>query len=368
MALDNLQQWFHYGRDNVLRTDFALYYAFARIGLTAGWDRLYDLEAQRQVYESMGPLWWFALPYTPPMAWLVAPFTMLPLSAAYWTWAALLAGALLFTWWLAAPADPLVRLLCLAAALSPYATLLGLAMGQVIVFQLLAVALCAWLLRCKRPLVAGLALVPIALHPQGYLLVPPALFLAGHRRAALVWTAGAAVLAGLSIAALGLSGTEAYLGRLWAAERSPLEFAVAYPVTMPLLVEPHHRLRLAAQAGLVLIVALAAWRHRRGPAELPLAIGLLGSVLLSSFLHLDDLMVLIVAAWLVLRTRTEALTVVPIAAIWLTSLFLTHTGTETFGPYFVLAELGWLASLALLPLNAVAEGTHLASPGRLSPS
>src|SRR4030088_955873 len=55
MALDNLLAWHAYGQNFPLRTDFALYYVFARIGLTHGWSHLYDLAAQRQVYDSLGP-------------------------------------------------------------------------------------------------------------------------------------------------------------------------------------------------------------------------------------------------------------------------------------------------------------------------
>jgi hypothetical protein len=92
--------WFDYGSHGVMRTDPALYYAFSRIGLTQGWTSLYDLTAQRRVYATMPGLWWFPLPYTPPMAWLTVPLTVLPLQTAYWVWTSMIAAAFVATWWL----------------------------------------------------------------------------------------------------------------------------------------------------------------------------------------------------------------------------------------------------------------------------
>jgi hypothetical protein len=64
LANNTLLAWFDYGSHGVMRTDFALYYAFSRIGLTQGWTSLYDLAAQRRLYATMPGRWWFALPYT----------------------------------------------------------------------------------------------------------------------------------------------------------------------------------------------------------------------------------------------------------------------------------------------------------------
>src|SRR5262249_1065542 len=77
-AWQNLTAWLAYGRTQVFRTDFALYYVFSRIGLNYGWNRLYDLNAQKHVYDAVGPIWWFPLPYTPPMACLTPPLPPLP--------------------------------------------------------------------------------------------------------------------------------------------------------------------------------------------------------------------------------------------------------------------------------------------------
>ena len=58
-ALPTFRAWVSLRRPALLRLDYALYYASSRLGLTAGWHRLYDLDAQREVFRSISPdLWW----------------------------------------------------------------------------------------------------------------------------------------------------------------------------------------------------------------------------------------------------------------------------------------------------------------------
>jgi hypothetical protein len=63
LASNTMLAWLDYVSHGVMCTDFALYYAFSRIGLTQGWTSLYDLAAQRRLYATMPGLWWFPLPY-----------------------------------------------------------------------------------------------------------------------------------------------------------------------------------------------------------------------------------------------------------------------------------------------------------------
>jgi hypothetical protein len=364
LAVANLRSWYAYGRDLPLRTDFALYYVFARIGLTHGWSRLYDLAAQADVYRSLGHIWWFPLPYTPPMAWITAPFTALPLQTAYWVWAGLMALAFLIAWWLAAPAGWLARALCLSAALAPYPTLLGMELGQFIPVQLLAVAACCRLLERDRPVAAGLALGPIAVHPQAFWLVPVGLLVAGRWKTVCAWAVVAGMLGAASVATLGIHGTQAYFGRIALANSHPVEFFVARSIDLPAVIAAHHLpplVQLLAQAAIAGLVVAAAWRHGRVEPHLALAAGLIGSVLVTSFIHLDDLMVLLPAAWLSLRrTRHPALVAVILAAL-VVALRLGYGAGTRVGEIMLLVELTWLATIALIPVRVpdeVAEGAR----------
>jgi len=348
LAGSNLLHWLDYGQHHLGHTDFALYYAFSRIGLLHGWSSLYDLNAQRDVYRSMPGTWWFPLPYTPLMGWLTAPFTALPLSAAYWIWSGGLVAAFLTCWWLAAPSDPMVRAICLTAGLSPYLSLLGLELGQVVVFQLLAVGAAVWFLTNNRPVLAGVSLVLLDVHPQGFFLVPLALLLFGARRTVLTWAAASAVLAAVAAASLGMHGVEQYLQRLVLAARSPLEFYVSFPVDLPLMI--HNRwLRIAVMAILAGFALFGAWKHRNNRIEVAVAAGLIGSVLVTPFVHLDDLMVLFLAGWLTLRCR------LPSAYSWLlvaglvVAVSLDFKRLQHYGWLLVVFEMVWLVSIAALP-------------------
>jgi len=360
LARNTLLAWFDYGSHGVMRTDFALYYAFSRIGLTQGWASLYDLAAQRRVYTTMPGLWWFPLPYTPPMAWLTAPLTVLPLQTAYWVWTSMIAAAFVASWWLTSPQSPLLRALCLTAALAPYLTLLGVELGQFIVFELAGVALALWFLKRGWPAAAGLSLLLIDIHPQGFLLVPIALLMAAPRRALMSWLGGSAVLVAAAVVSLHFKGSEQYIGRLLWAERSPLDFAVAFSVDLPLMF--HGRLlRLAVETLVAAVAAVAIWRHRRTSTELAFASALIGSTLVTSFIHLDDLMVLLLAAWICLKAQPAWILRPVVAAGAAIAILLDFDHVGPYGIYMVLFEVTWLIVLALLPQPAIERSTERAT-------
>ena len=361
LARNTLLAWFDYGSHGVMRTDFALYYAFSRIGLTQGWASLYDLAAQRRVYATMPGLWWFPLPYTPPMAWLTAPLTLLPLQTAYWVWTSAVAVAFLVAWWLTSPSSALLRALCLTAALAPYLTLLGLELGQFIVFELAGVALALWFVKRSWPVAAGLSLLVIDIHPQGFVLVPIALLIAAPRRAFLSWLCGSVILVAAAVASLHVNGTEQYIGRLIWAERSPLEFAVSFPVDLPLMF--HGRLlRLAVEALVAGVAVVAIWRRRRTSTELAFASALVGSILVTSFIHLDDLMALLLAAWICVRVQPGWILRPLVAAGAVIAILLDYDHVVSYGIYMVIFEVTWLTVLALLPQPAVKASAMPATP------
>jgi hypothetical protein len=370
LATSNLLRWLDYGRHHLGHTDFALYYAFSRIGLLHGWSSLYDLAAQRHAYQSMPGTWWFPLPYTPMMAALTAPFTALPLSPAYWIWSGGLAAAFIACWWLATPSGPLLRALCLTGGLSPYLSLLGLELGQIVVVQLLAVAAAWCLLGNDRPVLAGISLVLLDLHPQGFFLMPLALLLYGARRTVLAWAAASGFLAAVAALALGVHGLEQYAHRLMLAERSPLEFYVSLPIDLPLMI--HHRwLRLAVMAMLSGLALFVAWKERGKRIEIAVAASLIGSILVTSFIHLDDLMVLLVAGWLTLRCRLPSAYAWLLAGGLVLAIALDGERVKDYGRLLIAFEIVWLvslAALAVLPGLSRGEAARPKAPALLDAS
>ncbi|HEX3508817.1 MAG TPA: glycosyltransferase family 87 protein, partial [Candidatus Dormibacteraeota bacterium] len=158
-AVFDVYQWAQaYASDN-FHNDLTFYYAAAQVGLSHGWQSIYDLRLQQEALDALGSriqiaeLARYISP--PPVAWLAVPLTLLPFRAAYFVWSALLLGALGWTWYLAAPGSGRVRLIHLAAAIGWLPVIYGLQLGQPGIFVALGVAGCYALLRGDRPFWAG---------------------------------------------------------------------------------------------------------------------------------------------------------------------------------------------------------------------
>ncbi len=305
LALRNLAGVVHFALNRALEGDFAVYYIFARVGLHHGWGSLYDYAAMRREWLALGSAFLYPPLYPPTLAWFVAPFAALPFAMGYALWNVLLAASLLVTWWLTAPpSSRLVRLGHLAFALALPSVAFGLLLGQVVIVVAAAVSISWWLLRRNRPFAAGLVLCLIALKPQLALLVPVALLVAGKSRAFLGWAAGSLAMLGAALATIGVGGLQMYVVLL-AGSGHYLGAMMVYPqLTLPGLVGSGFAAPVTQ--GLVIAIILGlVWRRRGSGLEFPFAAGLCASLLIASFLHPQDVAVLLPAAWLWLRTAPK---------------------------------------------------------------
>ncbi len=302
LALRNVVGVLHFALNRAFEGDFAVYYIFARVGINHGWASLYDYAAMRQEWLALGSAFLYPPLYPPTLAWFVAPFAALPFALGYALWNVLLAASLLVTWWLTVPpSSRLIRLGHLAFAVALPSVAFGLLLGQVVIVVAATVSMSWWLLRHNRPLAAGLVLSLIAIKPQLALLLPAALLVAGQSRAFLGWAAGSLVMLGVALATIGVGGVETY-AVLLAGSAHYLGAMMVYPqLTLPGL------LGSSAGAALVqgLVIALTLgliWRRRGSGLEFPFAAGVCASLLIASFLHAQDVGILLPAGWLWLRT------------------------------------------------------------------
>lgn len=338
LALRNLVGVLHFALNRALEGDFAVYYIFSRVGIDYGWGSLYDYAAMRHEWLALGSAFLYPPLYPPPLAWFVAPFAALPFPIGYALWNVLLVASLLVTWWLTVPmSSRLVRLGHLAFAVALPSVALGLLLGQVVIVVAAAVSISWWLLRGNRPLLAGLVLSLIALKPQLALMVPVALLVAGQRRAFLGWAAGSLIMLATALATIGFGGLQMYAMLLAGSAHYRAAMMVYPQLTLPGFLGGG--LAAALAQGLVIAVTLVlVWRRRQWGVEFPFAAGLCASLLIASFLHPQDVAVLLPAGWLWLRTAPRGVERV----LGLTG-FVAAIGLTTPLP-LVLVLAGWLVS------------------------
>ena len=284
--------------------DFRLAYAAATVGIESGYNHLYDLSAQKAAIESLGP-GFNPQPFIspPPLAWLVTPLLVFPFPAALVIWTFLLLAALFWTWYLLAPPGRLTRAAHLALLLGLFPVAFGVMVGQPGALVAAVVATSWWLMRRDRQVLAGLVLSLIVLKPQLALLVPVCLLVARRAKTFAAWLAASALIGLVALAMLGSGGVARYLEVLAQTQSSAWDITRRYSISGPLGLG----LLLSATEMVVVIVSLAvAFRHRHGGPEVPMAAGIVGSLLFTPYLGFQDFLMLVVAAWLLLRTPLSA--------------------------------------------------------------
>ncbi len=344
--------------------DFSNYYAGARIGMEHGWNRIYDLGLQQQVFYQLHPAadvfdWrrYFVSP--PPVAWLVAPLAPLPLVPAFWIFAGLSAAAFGAAGWLAVPGRGIGRVALFLTAACTFPVLIAIQTGQVVPLIAAATVLAWWLARRGREVLAGLVLVALVLKPQVAIVVPVALLVAGRRRLFLAWLVGAALLTAAALASLGGQGLEQLRAELSLEQGQGANLAWTLaglfgsgPVTLGLEL---------ACGGAALVIA---YRLRGRGLDLVVVAGILGTLLTAPYHNPSDFAILAPAAWLYLRST------VPLWQwAWLAVGLLATYLAAGFGPALLLVfTLGWLVLLAVEAGRGRQTASDPSRGGRIEPA
>ena len=287
-------QWARTLHYKLAQPDFYVYYLAARLGRAHGWASIYDPAVfLPPVTAAVGK----PLPYLnpPELAWLVTPLSYLPYVPAGWIWTVLLAASFILVVLLVGPGRGASRLLHAVAAGALLPVFVGVLFGQVSLLVVAAVALAWWLLSRGRPWLAGIALAALMLKPQIAFLVPFAILLGGYWRMFLAWLG---VTAPVAIATLLGTGTGVFQQIFKSMQ---LIRSVPGPIQSSLWRQLPPAAAIVAVGVVLGISALILWRSRgRGPT-LPIAVGLLASVLVSPYINFYDLSAMVLAAWLILR-------------------------------------------------------------------
>jgi Glycosyltransferase family 87 len=279
--------------------DFRLQLVAARIGIMHGWSHIYDIDLQKAASAGIGPIDSMHLFINPPpSAWIVAPFASLPLSTGYLIWTLIGLAAFIGAALLVCPGPRLVRVTLLLAGLAVWPVHYQFWLGQWVAVTVALLALTWWLLERNRWLLAGVVLaLAFCAKPQDALLLPVALFVSGRWKPVAVFAVAGAVLAILSAASLGPAGITAWLKDVAIVRADPFTAPVTYSYIFG-----RGSLATAIEIALGLAALGLAW-YRRDRLDIVFALGLVGSTASASYLHEDDIGILVLAAWIILRVR-----------------------------------------------------------------
>ena len=283
--------------------DFRVWQVASRIGLNHGWSHIYDLDLEKQASAGLGPvgslidsMHLYLSP--PPAAWIIVPLAWLPIPTAYVAWTLINLCAFIAACWLVCPGSRLVRITVLLISLATWPVHYQFWQGQWVVADLALLAVAWWLLDRDRWALAGIVLAfPFFFKPQDAFLIPLALLVSGRWRPVAVFALTGAGLAVMSALSLGPAGIAAWLNDLGMARADPHTGPMTYAFIFG-------RSPLATGVEVVLgLGALALAWYRRDRLDLVFALGLVGTTASATYLHEDDIAILVLAAWIVLRTQ-----------------------------------------------------------------
>jgi hypothetical protein len=289
----------------ILDNDLTLVYIGARIGLLHGWNHIYSLDLQHQLFSQLRPGAAFndgeRFLSPPPVAWLMVPLTVLGAAGAVYVWLAALLVALVSAWWIATPGAGPTRVLWLIFALAWYPVQYSISLVQPDVIVLLAAVACWKLAEKNRPYLAGVVLGVSVLKPQLVLALPLVLLVAGRWRIAGAWAVTMAILAVVSLIVIGQQGLTDYRSLLAEAQH-----VTNNRYFTPAFIFGAGALSYVAQ-GIVLVIGSAGAYMNRGSSLARLfALGLVTTALSSTYWHLQDYSMLLGAAWLFWRDPAPA--------------------------------------------------------------
>lgn len=341
-------------RNDPISVDFNTYVAAANVGLENGWSHIYDQGLVALEQQSITPDSRVQPFFSPPtVAFLVAPLASLPPNTAYAVWAFFLFAALALAMAVCGVSRGVGRWVAVVGALGPWWVMHAINVGQVVPLVAAGLVVGWRLLRDRRDVLAGIALGAMLLKPNLAMLVPLALLFAMRYRALAAWVATSAVVGLIAILVLGPHGVASYLGQLrgpWPAGADNVTLHGALDATGV----------FAATLRILIVAGVMGGAYLlRGSPGLVIPLAIVGSLLVSPYLHGSDLCVLAAAGWMIWEERPTLAWRGLLAAAWvLASPFLYLHGDSphlTQWPWLEIAMFAALVLAALGPLTAWAD-------------
>ena len=348
-------------RHDPISVDFNTYMAAAQIGLHDGWSHIYDqglVAIQQQLLAPGSRRQPFISP--PTVAFTVAPLAVFPHPVAYVIWAVLTFGAFAAAMALAGISTGLSRWVAVVGALAPWWIMHSVNVGQVVPLVAAGLVVGWRLLRDRREVLAGIAFGAILLKPNTAMLVPLALLFATRYRALAAWGATAALVLLMTAAVLGPSGVMSYVNQMlgpWPGGADNVTLRGALDAT---------GVFAAVLRTLIVVAVMGASYRIRGSPGMVVPLAIVGSLLVSPYLHGSDLCLLAAAGWMIWEAQPKIAWRTLLAIAWvLASPFLYLRGES---PH--LTQWPWLeiALFLALLLSAIGPLTAWAGSRRRAPA
>ena len=332
-------------RNDPIGVDFHTYVAAGQVGVEQGWPNIYNqvmLDVEQVELSPSHIVQPFLSP--PAVAYVTAPLGFLPYDVAYVVWAVLLLGVFAAALAWSGLSTGLSKWIAVLGALAPWWVMHAVNVGQVVPLEA-AGCLIAWrLVRERRDMLAGLALATILFKPNNAILVPFALLFATRFRAFAAWAGAAVLLSIVEVLTVGVGGLSQYVTQL----RGPLPSG-ADDITL------HGALAatgaFAAVLRILIIGGVLAAAHRmRSSPGLVIPLAVVGSLLISPYLHASDLAMLAAAGFMAWEQKPSLAWRAPLIATWVAaSPFIFDLG---WGPRLKRWPLFEIMLLAVLLLAA----------------
>lgn len=322
-------------------TDLRLYYASARVAQDHGWSHIYDFRLQDAAVRALGPgAAWSPYLNPPTMTALALPFAQLPFGLARLLWSLCLMAAIVLGWWLSGVGRDRFGRTLLFAGVAWLPCFFALLIGQPAFLVGVAIVAAVWLDRHGRTVPAGVVLaLAISLKPQLGLLVPLALLAAGRTRVLAGFAAAGLPLALAVVLLLGPDGLRHWLEALKVASSWSIGKTYSLPGSLG-----GGWLGAVAQASIALFLLAAGWRRRRSLAEV-LTVGVLGSLMVTPYVSMQDFAVLAFPAWLAIAADRSPRVLAGAAALWVAGAYSITLGAWPL----IVCELSWLVWLTAAP-------------------
>jgi alpha-1,2-mannosyltransferase len=343
-AAFGVARWIEHFATDAYEEDFRLNYVAAKIGLTYGWSYVYDLDLERRLsatFPAPGNVIDSMHNYvTPePLAWLLAPFTVLSIPTGFLLWAVLSLLLLVGAWWLIAPGEGIGRVALLLTALAIWPMHYTFWLGQTATLSIACLAVTWWGLERERWKLAGAAIaVATAIKPQLVLLLPVALLVSGRWRPVLWCAIVGGIVGGVTLLLMGSHGIASYQSSVAYTSTNLIHSVMTYAWF------GRGAVATTIELGLGVIALVLAW-YRRDRMDIVFALGIVGSLASASYLHEYDPAVFVLPAWILLRSRLslphQVWLLLGVAAAQLIAIAI-------FKPMLVW-EAGWIVILGLEP-------------------